>query len=109
MVDVDATNYDDVAIVENRGHGHLRGSKNKPKSSLTAAASSSTPAKRRLGRSIGSKNKKSFVTMTDPVDHLDVSVAHPILSSSLSGDLFSFFSFAGAQCREQQCLPLKFT
>jgi hypothetical protein len=101
MADVDATNYDDVAIVEKRGHDHLRGSKNKPKSLLAAAASSSTPAKHRLGRSIGSKNKKSFVTMTDPIDRLDVSVAHPILSSSSSGDLFSFFSFAGAQCREQ--------
>jgi hypothetical protein len=29
--------------------------------------------------------------------------------SSLSGHLFSFFSFAGAQCREQQRLPAKFT
>jgi hypothetical protein len=47
--------------------------------------------------------------MKDLANHLDVSVAHPIMSSSSSGDLFSFFSFAGAQCREQQRLPLKFT
>jgi hypothetical protein len=47
--------------------------------------------------------------MMDPADHLDVSVAHPILPSSSSDDLFSFFSFAGAQCCEQQRLPLMFT
>jgi hypothetical protein len=55
------------------------------------------------------KNKKSSLTTTDPADRLDVCVAHPILPSS-TRDLFSFFSFAGAQCREQQQrLPLKFT
>jgi hypothetical protein len=47
--------------------------------------------------------------MTDPADRLDVSVAHPILPSSSSSDLFSFFSFAGAQCHEQQRLPPKLT
>jgi hypothetical protein len=73
MADVDATNYCDVAIVEKRDRGRPRRSKNKPKSSLATAASSSTLAKRRLGRPIGSKNKKSFVTMMDPVDRLNVS------------------------------------
>jgi hypothetical protein len=106
MADVDATNY---ATIEKRACGHPRGSKNQPKSTLSLATSSSTPAKRRPGRPLGSKNKKSSMVTTDPADRLDVSVAHPTLLSSSSGDLFSFFSFAGAQCRQQQCLPLKFT
>jgi hypothetical protein len=100
MFDIDATNYSDVATIEKRGRGRPCGSKNKPKSSLAAAASSSTTAKRHPGRPLGSKNKKLSVTTTDPAHRLDVSVDHPILSSSSSGDLFSFFSFAGAQCRK---------
>jgi hypothetical protein len=109
MADVDATNHGDVASVEKRGCGRPHGSNNKPKSSLAVAASSSTPAKHRPGRPLGSKNKKSSLTIADPGDRLDVSAAHPILPSSSSGDLFSFFSFAGAQCHEQQHLPLMFT
>jgi hypothetical protein len=46
---------------------------------------------------------------TDPADCLDVSFSHPAASSSSSGDLFTFFSFAGAQYHEQKPLPLKFT
>jgi hypothetical protein len=42
------------------------------------------------------------------VDHLDVSFAQPSMPSSSSGHIFSFFSFAGAQCHEQR-LPVKFT
>jgi hypothetical protein len=102
-------NHGDFAIVEKRDHGRPRGSKNKTKSSLATAASSSTLAKRRPGHQLGSKNKKSYVATTDPTDRLDVSVVHPTLPASSSGDLLSFFSFAGAQCREQHCLPLKFT
>jgi hypothetical protein len=44
----------------------------------------------------------------NPTDCLDVSVAHPTLPSLLAGNLFSFLAFAGAQCHEQQRLPLKF-
>jgi hypothetical protein len=109
MADVDATNHGDVAKVEKHGRDRSCGSKNKPKSSIAAAASSLTPTKCCPGRPLGSKNKKSSLTTMDLVDRLDVSVAHPILPSSSSGDLFYFFSFAGAQCHEQQRLPLKFT
>jgi hypothetical protein len=51
-----------------------------------------TPAKRHPGRPLGSKNKKSSEATTNLADRL-----------------FSFFSFLGDQCREQQCLPLNFT
>jgi hypothetical protein len=57
MANVDATNHGDVATVQKRGRDRPRGSKNKPKSSLAAAASSSTPAKHRLGRPLGSKKR----------------------------------------------------
>jgi hypothetical protein len=100
MADVDATNYSNIATVEKHGRGHPRGSKNNPKSTLAAVASSSISAKRRPGRPLGSKNKKSSVATTDPADRLDVSVVHPTLPASSSSDLFSFFSFAGAQCHE---------
>jgi hypothetical protein len=98
---VDATNYGDVATVEKHGRVCPQGSKNKPKSTLVVAASLSTRAKCRPGRPLGSKNKESSRVMMDPADHLDVSVAHPTLPSSSSGDLFSFLSFAGAHYREQ--------
>jgi hypothetical protein len=109
MADVNATNQGDVAIVEKHGHGHPHGSKNNPKSSFAVVASSSTLAKRRPGRPLRSKNKKSAIGTTDPIDHLDVSFTHPAALSSSFGDLFSFFSFTGAQCYEQQRLPMKFT
>jgi hypothetical protein len=89
-----------VATVETCGRGRPCGSKNKPKSSLAVVALSSTPVKRRPGRPLGSKNKKSAIVIANPVDCLDVSFAHPSASSSSFGDLFSFFSFAGTQCRE---------
>jgi hypothetical protein len=73
------------------------------------AAYSSTPVKHRPGHPLGSKNKKSDVVAADPADHLDVSSAQPSAPLSSSGHIFSFFSFAGAQCREQQRLPVKFT
>jgi hypothetical protein len=58
---------------------------------------------------VGSKNKKSDVVTADPADHNDVSIAGSSAPSSSSGHLLSFFSFAGAQCREQHRLPAKFT
>jgi hypothetical protein len=110
MVGENTSNQSDAAIVEKRDRDRPCGSKNKPKSSLAGAALSSTLAKHRPGRPIRSKNKKSSIVIADPTDRLDVSFAHPSTSSSSSsGNRFSFFAFAGAQCREQQRLPMKFT
>jgi hypothetical protein len=75
MANVNATSSSNVTLVEKWGQGHPRGSKNKPKSTLAVVASSSTSAKHRLGRPLGSKNKKPFVVTTDHSDRLDVSVA----------------------------------
>jgi hypothetical protein len=110
MDDVGATNHGDAAVVEKCGRGRPHGSKNKPKSSLAmATTSSSTSAKCRPGHPLRSKNKKSVVVIANPTDHLDVSLVRPSMPSSTSGHLFSFFYFTGAQCREQQRLPAKFT
>jgi hypothetical protein len=94
-------------VVEKHGRGRPCGSKNKAKVATTDT-SSSAPAKRRPGRPLGSKNKAkaSSSQINEP---LDVSVAHPNPPQPLSGAVFSFFALAGAQCREQQRVPLKFT
>jgi hypothetical protein len=63
MADVGAINHSDLATVEKRGRNRPRGSKNKPKSSLDVAASSSTPVKHCHGHPLGSKNKKSAVVL----------------------------------------------
>jgi hypothetical protein len=80
-----------------------------PKASVVQI-SSSTPAKRHYGHLVCSKNKvKASTTPTNTNEHLDVSLAQPNPLQPFAGVLFSFFAFAGAQCREQQRLPLKFT
>jgi hypothetical protein len=57
---------------------------------------------------VGSKKKVKTSTMqiNEP---LDVSVAHPSPPQPSTGAAFCFFALAGAQCREQQHVPLKFT
>jgi hypothetical protein len=109
MADTGVINLVDGVVVEKRGRGHPGGSKNKPKAPV-AEISSSTLAKRCRGCPLGSKNKvKTFATPTNTSEHLDVSLAQPNPPQPSTGALFSFFAFAGAQCREQQLLPFKFT
>jgi hypothetical protein len=57
MVDASVIGLDIGAMVEKRGHGRPRGSKNKPKDVSMVALSSSAPIKRRPDRPLGSKNK----------------------------------------------------
>jgi hypothetical protein len=68
---------------------------------MTLVTSSSAPVKRCLGCPVGSKNK------------LKLAPAAPGLSAppanASSPRIYSFFYIAGAQCREIQRLPLKFT
>jgi hypothetical protein len=88
---------------EKRGRGHPRGSKNKSKGPAVVA-SSSVPAKRRPGRPVESKNKpKVFTTAPGP------SAPPHNASTPPSPMIYSFFCIAGAQCREIQRVPLKFT
>jgi hypothetical protein len=107
MADTGVVDLDVGVMVEKRGCGCPRGSKNKPKVT-SMVVSSSAPIKRCPGRPLGSTNKPRSSTsqINEP---LDVS-AVPLNPSPLStGTVFYFFALAGAQCREQQCMPFKFT
>jgi hypothetical protein len=107
MADTVIVNLDDVpVIIEKRGHGRPRGSKNKSKT-VVAASTSTTPVKRRRGRPLESKNKKLSVVIVGASTAPNVSLAQPILPPASADNVFCFFVFAGAQCREGQRLPLK--
>jgi hypothetical protein len=88
------------APMEKRGRGCPRGSKNKA-SVGAALASSSAPVKRHPSRPAGSKNKPK-------VDPAAPGPSAPSANAS-SPRIYSFFCITGAQCREIQRLPLKFT
>jgi hypothetical protein len=88
------------APMEKRGRDRPRGSKNKATATV-AAASLSAPVKRRPGRPARSKNEIK-VPSTTP------GPSAPSVNASLPR-IYSFFYIAGAQCREIQRLPLKFT
>jgi hypothetical protein len=106
MTDAGAIDLDTGAVVEKHGRGHPRGSKNKPKDISMVALSSSASMKRCPGHPLGSKNKPkpSSSLARQSVD------AHTARhnASPPPVNLFSFFVIAGAQCSEQQCVPLKF-
>jgi hypothetical protein len=86
MADAVVINLGDATVVEKRGRGRSRGSKNKPKTS-PVVSSSAIPVKRRRGRPLGSKNKKTSAATASAAKHLDVSFAQPILPQSFVGSL----------------------
>jgi hypothetical protein len=107
MADADVVDLDTGVVIEKRGRGHPCGSKNKPKDASLVASSSSASMKGHPGRPLGSKNKPKP----------SLSVAYQVMGASAAHrnaspppiKTFSFFVIAGAQCREQQRVPLKFT
>jgi hypothetical protein len=103
MADAGGSHLNIGAQVEKQGRGHLRGSKNKSKDPATVA-SSSVPVKRCPGRPVGSKNKPK-VSAAAPGPSAPPHNASPPPPSKI----YSFFYIAGAQCREIQRVPLKFT
>jgi hypothetical protein len=104
MADAGAANLDTGVLMEKQGRGHPRGSKNKPKDA-SLVASSSASAKRRPGRPLGSKNKPK----ASAIVALGASAAPRNTSPPPPIKIYSFFCIAGAQCREQQLVLLKFT
>jgi hypothetical protein len=64
--------------------------------------------KRRPGRPLVSKNKPKF-SASHANELLDANAAGCNTPPPSAGNIFSFFAFAGAQCHEQQRVPLKFT
>jgi hypothetical protein len=107
MADAGVIDLDTGVVVEKRGRGRPRGSKNKPKDISMVASSSTAPMKRRPGRPLGSKNKPKF-SSSRARQSVDALAARHNASPPSPINLFSFFVIAGAQCREQQRVPLKF-
>jgi hypothetical protein len=102
MADADGSRLNLGVPTAPRGHGRPRGSKSKTALDATGS-SSSIQVKRRPGRPVGSKNKpKVPCAIPGPS-------APPGNSSPPQPKIFSFFYITGAQCREIQWLPLKFT
>jgi hypothetical protein len=102
MADVSESRLNIGAPVEKQGRGHPRGSKNKT-TGAAAVASSSAPVKRRPSRPAGSKNKLKMSSVVP-------GPSAPSTNASTSPPrIYSFFCIAGAQYREIQRLPLKFT
>jgi hypothetical protein len=104
MADAGDVNLGTGVLMEKQGRGHPRGSKNKPKDA-SLVASSSASVKWCPGRPVGSKNKPKV----SAVVALGSSAAPRNASPPAPAKTFSFFCIAGAQCREIQRVPLKFT
>jgi hypothetical protein len=104
MADAGAANLDTSVLIEKRGCGRPRGSKNKQKDT-SLVASSSASAKRQPGRPLGSKNKPKASAAVAP----GASAAPCNASPPPPVKIYSFFCIAGAQCHEQHRVPLKFT
>jgi hypothetical protein len=103
MADAGGSRLNLGALVEKQCCGHLRGSKNKS-TGLALGASSSAPPKRRPGRPVGSKTKPKVSSAAPGLSAPPHNVSPPSLPK-----VYSFFCIAGAQCREIQWVPLKFT
>jgi hypothetical protein len=90
MADARVIDLDAGVMVEKRGRGRPRGSKNKPKgASMTVSSSSSVPVKQRPGHPLGSKNKPkpSSPLVNEPLDATAACYNTPPPSS---GNTFSF-------------------
>jgi hypothetical protein len=103
MADAGGSHLNIGAQVVKWGRGHPRGSKNKSKDPAVVT-SSSVPAKRRPGRPVGSKNKPRVSTAAPGPSALPHNASPPPPPK-----IYSFFYITGAQCREIQRVPLKFT
>jgi hypothetical protein len=103
MADAGGSHLNVGAQVEKRDRGRPRGSKNKSKDPATVA-SWSVPVKRCPGHPVGSKNKPKVYAAAPGPSALPRNASPPP-----SPKIYSFFCIAGAQCREIQRVPLKFT
>jgi hypothetical protein len=104
MADAGDVNLGTGVLMEKRGRGRPRGSKNKSKDA-PIVASSSASVKRHPGCPVGSKNNPKVSAAAAPGSSATPRNASPPAPVKT----FSFFCIAGAQCREIQHVPLKFT
>jgi hypothetical protein len=103
MADAGGSQLNIDATVEKRGRGRPRGSKNKSKDPAVAA-SPSAPVKQHPGRPLGSRNKTKMSTAAPGPSAPPHNASPPS-----SPRIYSLFCIIGAQCREIQRVPLKFT
>jgi hypothetical protein len=103
MANADGSQLNIGALVAKQGRGRPRSSKNKSKDPAVVALSSS-PVKWHPGRPVGSKNKTKISTTASGSNAPPHNASPPS-----SPKIYSFFCIAGAQCREIQRVPLKFT
>jgi hypothetical protein len=103
MADVGGSHLNIGAQVEKRGRGCPCGSKKKSKDPATVV-SPSVPMKRCLGRPVGSKNNPKTSAIAPGPSALLRNASPPP-----SPKIYSFFCIVGAQCREIQRVPLKFS
>jgi hypothetical protein len=89
MADAGFIDLDAGVMVEKRGRGRPRGSKNKPKGASMIVSSSSAPVKQHSGHPLGSKNKPkpSSPLVNEP---LDATAARCNTPPPSSGNTFSF-------------------
>jgi hypothetical protein len=88
MADTSVIDLDTGVVVEKRGCGRPRGSKNKPKEASMAVSSSSAPMKQRPGHPLGSKNKpKPSASLANKP--LDATAARHNTPPPSSGNIFS--------------------
>jgi hypothetical protein len=102
MADAGGSRLNIGAPVEKRGRGRPRGSKNQTTAEVVVALSSA-PVKRHPGRPAGSKNKPKVPFATPGPSAPSANASPP------APRIYSSFCITGAQCREIQRLPLKFT
>jgi hypothetical protein len=108
IADTGVIDLDTAAVVEKRGRGCPRGSKNKPKYVSMVALSSSAPMKQRPGRPLGSKNKpKSSTSLANR--SVDANAACHNASPPPHVNVFSFFCYHWFSMPEHQRVPLKFS
>jgi hypothetical protein len=108
MVDAGVIDLDTGAVLEKCWRGCPHGRKNKPKDISMVPSLSAAPMKRRPSHPLGSKNKPNHSSSLAN-RFVDANAARHNTSPPPSINLFSFFAIAGAHCREQQRVPLKFT
>jgi hypothetical protein len=102
MADANGSHLNLGMLTAPRGRGRPCGSKNKTAADA-AGSSSFVLVKRRPGRPVGSKNKPKVPCTTPGPSTSPGIISPPQLK------IYSFFCITGAQCREIQRLPLKFT
>jgi hypothetical protein len=102
MADVGGSHLNIGTPVEKRGHGRPCGNKNKA-TIEAVVTTSSAPVKRHPSHPAGSKNKPKVPSAAPGPSAPSANASPP------PPKIYSFFCIAGAQCREIQRLPLKFT